>query len=83
MGGINIKNEGDQEFQNLKLKQNTDSATENWVEMKSLPPQTIVHWPDPPTPTPRPPTEGGINIKNEGDQEFLNLVSMILYECSS
>ena len=40
--------------QNLKLKQNTDSATGNWVEMKSLPPQTIVHWPDPPTLTPRP-----------------------------
>ena len=36
------------------LKQNTDSPTGNWVEMKSLPPQTIVHWPDPPTPTPRP-----------------------------
>ena len=44
--------------QNLKLQQNTDSATWYWVEMKSLPPQTIVHWPDPPTSTPRPPTEG-------------------------
>ena len=61
--------------ENLKLKQNMDTATGNWVEMKSLSPQTIVHWPDP--------LLGAINIKNEGDQEFLNLVSMILYECSS
>ena len=70
--------------QNLKLKQNTDSATGNWVEMKSLPPQTIVHWPDPtPLPPPHAPYWGGINIKNEGDQEFLNLVSMICMNVQS
>ena len=59
---------------NLKLKQNTYSATGNWVEMKSLSPQTIVHWPDP--------LLGAINIKKWGWPRISKFGFYDLYECS-